>query len=61
MNKPGELWELIPFFQGKWNAEEVTFLTIRQVGATNVWECLCLESSGLATLVLSSTIYQRVA
>lgn len=61
MHSAGELWELIPFFQGKWDAEEVTFLTIRQIGATVVWECLCLESSRLATLVLSSTIYQRVA
>jgi hypothetical protein len=61
VHNPGELWELIPFFQGKWNAEEVTFLTIRPVGGSNVWECLCLESCGLATLVLSSTVYQRVA
>lgn len=61
MHRPGELWELIPFFQRKWNAKEVTYLTISQIGDTNVWECLCLESSGLAMLVLSSPIYQRVA
>lgn len=56
----GQLWELLPFYQRKWRAQECTLIVIKQIGSTDVWNCLCVETSRVLAVPLSSTIYQRV-
>jgi len=60
-NKPGELWELIPHYSALWKSEEQTYILIKQIKNTNVWISLCIETSSMFTITVTSSIYQRVA
>jgi hypothetical protein len=57
---PGDLWELVPWFQIAWEAEEVTYLLIKRVGRTSTWQALCIETARPFFLEINSSIYQRV-
>jgi len=59
-NSSGELWQLVSFYQVHWAPVEKSFILISQVGSTCTWRALCVETSRVCNLALSSVIYERV-
>ncbi len=57
----GQLWELNEHWSRVMDKNEAqTYLLLRQIGDTNVWDALCIETSQPEVLTLSSLLYELV-
>lgn len=58
--EPGQLWELSSWWANVFATDGRTFLLLRKIGDTAVWQTLCIETSAAETITLSSLLYDRV-
>ena len=57
----GQLWSLNEIWAVVMGRHEPqTYLLIRQVGDTDVWDTLCIESGVAEVVTLSSLLYEHV-
>ena len=57
----GQLWELTKEWVGLLGgAPTETYILLRRIGDTDVWDALCIETSTLVSVTLSSLLYERV-
>ena len=57
----GQLWELTKEWVGLLGGSpSETYLLVRRVADTDVWDALCIETSTLCSVTLSSLLYERV-
>lgn len=59
----GQLWELSEQWTrllGGTGTSAETYILVRRVGDTNVWDALCVETGTIVSVTLSSLLYDRV-
>ena len=59
--EPGQIWELSSAWTSLFSGDSSeTYLLLRRLGQTHVWEALVIETGALASVTLNNILYERV-